>query len=161
MPQREAERGSAIIEFALAGIPLVFLLLVILEFCLAMWSYHTLASAVDAGAEFASTKGSDCAPSCAVSIGQVTQVILNAGVGLNPNQLKLTFSPGSVSCTAVNCLSNSTVWPPSGNNAVGTLISIQATYPAPLSIAPFWPGKLFPAIGSVNFSATSTQMIQF
>src|SRR5205823_10249951 len=81
------ERGTVMIEFLFAGVPLIFLLLIIFELCLAMWSYHTLATAVEDGAIYASTKGQDCTytgNTCRVSISTIVQDILSAGIGINP-----------------------------------------------------------------------------
>lgn len=166
--KRNSERGTAILEFPFAGIPLIFLVLVTFEICLAMWSYHTLASAVNAGAVYACTKGQDCSyggNNCQVEIEQIVQRILAAGTGLDASQLNLTFyssaSNTTISCApASNCLSNATQWPGGVPNM--DYIKIQATYPAPISIpALLWPGQSLSAIGAVQFSASSYQMIQF
>lgn len=164
-----AERGSALIEFALAGTPTIFLLLVIFEICLAMWSYHTLAAAINEGAIFASTKGLGCTytgNSCGVTISAIAQDILTAAPGLDSTRLDLTFhSPGSsdVTCEASDCLSNSKHWPPSTGYIPNlNYIQITGTYPAPVPISSlFWPGKSLAGIQTITFSASSSQVVQF
>lgn len=177
--ERNGECGASIIEFILVGIPLILLLTVVFEICLAMWSYHTLASAVEMGAKYAATKGQDCTyagNNCTVEIYQIVQSILASGIGIDSNRLDLTFysfaspsdtSPTVVTCNpASSCLSNSTQWPPEAPTYKGvpdlSYIDISAHYPAPIFIpALLWPGQSFSSIGTVQFSASSRQIIQF
>lgn len=168
---RPGERGSAIIEFAFAGVTVIILLLVIFEMCLAMWSYHTLALAVKTGAVYASTKGQDCYTgyNCGVSVSDIVNRVLQAGVGLDANRLNLTFhssDPKSTDITcdpASSCKSNDTSWPPSGGYVPNIdYIDISASYPAPMPIMSlFWPGQSLGGLGDVEFSASSRQVIQF
>ena len=181
----DRERGSAILEFLLAGIPLIFLQLVIVEVCLGLWSYHTLAAAIEDGALYASTKGQGCTysgNSCRVSISGIVQDILGAGVGIDPNQLNLTFHSSAsayysdIVCNpAQTCLSGTyttTFWPPArvssgppavyGNMPEISYFDITGTYPSPVPvISLFVPAQLLPSIGSLQFSATSRQVVQF
>lgn len=175
------ERGAATIEFALAGVPLILLLVIIFEICLAMWSYHSLATAVEDGAVYASTKGQGCTYSgntCRVSISTIVQDILSAGVGIDPSRLNLTFhssAPGTTDVTcnpASSCQTNSTLWPPglvsSGPPAVYgyipniSYIDVTGTYPSPLPvIGLYWAGQALAGGGTLQFSSTSRQIIQF
>ena len=178
-------RGVAILEFLLAGIPILVLLLIIFELCLALWSYHTLAAAVEDGALYASTKGQGCTytgNSCRVSISAIIQDILGAGVGIDPNRLNLTFHSSAsayyadIVCNpAQTCLSGrytTTLWPPArvssgppavyGDMPAISYIDITGTYPSPVPvISLFMPAQLLPAIGTLQFSATSRQVVQF
>jgi Flp pilus assembly protein TadG len=166
---RNRERGGATLEFPLAGIPLIMLLMITFEICLAMWSYHTLALAVKEGAIYASTKGQDCTytgNNCQVSVATVVQRVLTAGVGINPNQLSVTLCTSTSGCLAAcnpasNCLSNATLWPGSVPPNTGW-IEIDASYPAPMSIpALLWPGKSLASMGTIEFSASSRQVVQY
>jgi hypothetical protein len=47
--RKQRQRGSAMIEFTLVGIPMIFLLISIFEISRAMWNYHTLAFAIREG----------------------------------------------------------------------------------------------------------------
>jgi TadE-like protein len=179
------ERGTALIEFMFAGVPLIFLLLIIFELCLAMWSYHTLATAVEDGAVYASTKGQDCTytgNTCRVTISAIVQDILSAGIGINPNQLSLTFHSSAsafyadIICNpASSCLTGtnaSTYWPPAlvssgppavyGNTPAISYVDITGTCPAPVPIISlFWQARSLAGIGSLQFSAKSRQIVQF
>jgi len=160
-------RGSSTLEFTLVGIPLMFVLISTFEMARGMWNYHTIAYAVKEGTRYASVHGINCssAPNtCTVTIGQITQKIVDAGIGLPTNQLRLTFTSlsGSVTCFASACLSNATVWPSSPGDAVGSSIQIAATYPFTSAISMFWPGAgTGTNIGTVNFPASSREAVQF
>ena len=167
-------RGNALIEFTLVGIPLIFALISIFEISRGMWIYHTLAYAVTEGTRFASVHGDNCTSeagnSCSKTIADVAGVIQYAGVGLLPDQLSLTFVANAGTGNAVtlscpllkDCLTNATVWPPTGANLPGMDIQISASYPFTSAIAMFWPGAgqgaVFPTF---NLPATSEERIQF
>lgn len=169
--RRRGQRGDALIEFTLVGIPLIFVLISIFEISRGMWIYHTLAYAVTEGTRYAIVHGEDCslAPnSCATTVAGVASTIQYAGVGLLPDQLSLTFTStaGSVGpCLLKDCLTKAqyaTTWPPPNGNLRGTDVTISATYPFSSAIAMFWPGAgpgiVFP---TVTLPATSTERIQF
>src|SRR3954452_2851315 len=59
--RRTRQSGSAMVEFALIGIPVMFTLLITFELARAMWAYHTVAYAVKEGVRFAVVHGNDCA----------------------------------------------------------------------------------------------------
>ena len=161
-------RGSSTLEFTLVGIPLIFVLISTFEMARGMWNYHTIAYAVKEGTRYASVHGINCSSSpntCTVTIGQVTQKIVDAGIGLPTTQLRLTFTSlsGSVTCFASACLSNATVWPSSPGDAVGSSIQIDATYPFQSAISMFWPGAGAGVGGfaTVNLPASSREAVQF
>jgi len=167
-PLNAKERGGALVEFVLAGIPLVLMLTSMVQLSLAMWNYHTLSFAVGEGARYAATHGQGCTytgNSCSVTVANVAQQIAAAGVGLAPGRLNITLAStaGSITCNPLNsCYSNGAVWPPSGANTYGSAISVSGYYPAPPLLFIF-----LPSIGSVlNFSAvtlaaSSQQIIEF
>lgn len=166
--KRSRQKGSSLIEFTLVGIPLILLIITTIEMCLIMWSYHTLAFAVHEGVRYAATKGQGCTytgNTCSVSVGTIAQQIASAGTGLAPGQLNVTFtsSSGSISCNPLNsCYSNATIWPPSGANTAGSLISIGGTYPvnSPLMFL-YMPFTRSLKIQSFTLPATSQQIILF
>ena len=57
--QRNLEKGSSMVEFALVGIPLIFILISIFEISRGMWMYETVAHAVREGARYAAVHGQD------------------------------------------------------------------------------------------------------
>jgi Flp pilus assembly protein TadG len=46
MRKHQGGKGSAIVEFTLVAIPLIFIQISIVEICRGMWDYHSLAQAV-------------------------------------------------------------------------------------------------------------------
>src|SRR3954453_22649579 len=91
---RSGETGSAMVEFALIGIPVMFLLIITFEVSRAMWAYHTVAYAVKEGARFAVVHGNNCAAvpnNCTTTRAAVAQRIRNAALGLIPADLEIAF----------------------------------------------------------------------
>jgi Flp pilus assembly protein TadG len=167
MKRKSARQGSSMLEFILVGIPIIFVLISTFELARGMWNYHTLAYAVKEGTRYASVHGVNCATSpntCTVTIAQIAQKILDAGIGLPSTQLRLTFtySGGTTTCTANNCLTNNTVWPPAPGNVVGSDIQIAANLPFQSAISMFWPGAGGGTnFGTFNFPASSRDTVQF
>lgn len=166
---RRREQGTAVLEFALAGIPLLLMIISIFELCLAMWSYHTLAFAVREGARYAAIKGQGCSytgNSCGVTVGTIAQQIATAGAGLSPAVLNvtLTSAAGSISCNPLNsCYSNTTAWPPSSSsaNVAGSAITVSGTYAVNTSLVFLFIPTGSLKIGNLTLPASSQQLIQF
>lgn len=166
--KKRRQRGSAMIEFTLVGIPMIFVLISTFEISRAMWNYHTLAYAIREGTRYAVVHGSGCSSdplnTCQVTVGQVAQRIQNAGIGLDASQLNLTFtsSSDSITCTLTACLTNATVWPEAPLNTPGSTLTINGKLPFQSALALFWPGAKdgmnFP---TVYLTAGSSDIIQF
>jgi len=170
MSRRKAQRGSTIVEFSLAGIAAIFLLISTFNLAMGMWNYHTLAFAVHEGTRYVAVRGKGCTQpgnSCSVSVGTIAQKIASLGIGLPSNSVIVTLTTDSgvaTSCSPLNtCFSNTTIWPPSTNsdNKVGKSVTIAATYHFTSPILFFWPGNTPQTVGQVWFPASSTQMIMF
>ena len=120
--RKQRQCGSAMIEFTLVGIPMIFLLISIFETSRAMWNYHTLAFAIREGTRYAAVHGSGCSAdprnSCQATVAQVAQRIQDAGIGLEATQLDLTFtsSGNTIKCTLNACLTTATHWPEAPKN---------------------------------------------
>jgi len=164
---RRKRRGSAMVEFVLAGIPVIFILISIFELSRGMWTYHTMAYAVREGVRYAAVHGKGCASpnTCQVTIGQITTVIKAAGAGLPPSTTVVTFTPASgsaSSATMTSQMTSTTVWPPSAANAPGQNIKIKVTYPFRTFLAVFWTGAGgVNDSGVFNLGASSSAPIQF
>ncbi|HEV2198379.1 MAG TPA: TadE/TadG family type IV pilus assembly protein [Bryobacteraceae bacterium] len=179
--RRRARKGQSLIEFTFVGIPIIFVLISIFEISRGMWIYHTLAYSVKVGVRSAVVHGINCVPAatnnqdnCQVTMGQITQTIRNAAVGLDPAQTELTFIPGAggaastgpcqLDGTSAACTGN---WPfydsTGGTNqdAIGQPLTIQIRTPFHSAIAMFWPGAKTTQFGSFTLGATSTDYIQF
>lgn len=141
---RNRSWGNATIEFTLVGIPLVFVLISTIEMARGMWIYHTLAYAVKEGTRYAVARGQN--NPTATKLSDVCNAIAQAGTGLLPDDLKLSFTSRSGTSPvypANGC--PATQWPPGDNASVidnqpGQTISISGFYPFLSAIAMFWPG---------------------
>jgi len=148
------------LEAALAMLPLFFMLLGVAEVTRAMWLYSTVASAVKSGVRYSTVHGEQCTqinPNCANSVGDVAKRIQLAGLGLDQDQLELRFNANGVALTCPSlrsCLTNSTQWPPAGQNAQGTTITIQGVYP-------FRPVIMLTGANPIILSGKASETIQF
>jgi Flp pilus assembly protein TadG len=81
------ERGSGVVEFALVLPILAILTVAIMDFSLAMWSQHTLASAARDGARYATIRQA--------TDDEITQKVKDSAFGLTPSKMEvlLTFDP--------------------------------------------------------------------
>lgn len=186
---RKWQRGSATIEMALVGIPIIFTVISIFEMSRGMWIYHTLAYSVKAGVRLASVHGENCinnppgvTNNCPISIKEIANAIHLAAVGLDPATTLLTFRSATsapVTCymgsssasnvttilgTGVGCGSLTTPWPPGPptfENQVGKQIRIDIKTPFHSAIAMVFPGASPVSFAQVNLGATSEDIVQF
>ncbi len=170
MKRRNRESGSAVIEFTMAGIPLIFLLFSTIQLSIGVWSYFTIDHAVNVAVRYAAVHGATCAASgnsCTVTVGQVISQLTTAAVGVPQSKFNATLTTNSGAQTPCNpvstCASNNTQWPPSTNNdnAVGANITISATYNFPSAIGMFWFQQGMTNFGTIRFDAISTQQILY
>ena len=170
------------IEFTLVAIPLIFILISIFEISRGMWIYETVAYSVREGARLAAVHGSDCGTAqannvCAVTIGNIAQVISNqgAGIGLDSGTLNVTIKTGlpftnlgtaplyTTGPTLMkNLLSNGTVFSNQAGTTPGNDVEVSATYPFQSALVMFWPGaKQVQRFSVANFAASSRERIEF
>jgi Flp pilus assembly protein TadG len=158
------------LEFTLAGIPVIFLMTSTVQMGIGMWNYYSLARAVNQTARFASLRGSDCssgANSCGTTVGALTTMLATKALGVPRSSLNVTLVTDSgavTTCNPVtNCTANPTAWPPStqSDNARGKKVTITAQYAFQSGLVMFWPGVGGAQVGTVNFPASSTQLILF
>jgi Flp pilus assembly protein TadG len=104
-----AERGQAMVEFALVSIPLLLICFAVIQFGLTLHDYMALTHAADVGARTAS-----------VSRGQANGVVLaqNAAKASAPD----------LKSTNLNVTVTAQTW------SVGSQVTVQATYPYSISI---------------------------
>jgi Flp pilus assembly protein TadG len=164
----ERRRGNTIVEFTLVGIPLIFFLMGTFEMARGMWIYHTVAYAAKEGTRFAMVHGENCSTSpndCAISVGTVARRIGRSAVGLDPALMNVRFissSGATITCRLNNCVNDTTLWPPAGENKREMDIEIRATYPFQSVAAMFWPGSAdVSLLGTYNMPGTSREKIQF
>ena len=159
-----SRRGSAILEFTLVAVPLMFVIISAFWVGVGMWQYHTLAEAVNYTARAASVHGAGCAgQTCATTVGATAQTLASAAVGVSASQINatLTSSASTVTCNPLtSCYSNSAVWPSlSGNVPLTTQITIMATYQFSGAISIWAPGTTMPHFGAVTFAAQAMEPV--
>lgn len=170
MNRHSKTRGSSMLEFTLVGIPALFLLISIFEISRGMWAYHTLTTAVNVAARYASLHGQGCSATgytCGIAVEDVANKIAATAPGFSPNDLNVTLTSavsGTVTCRPLSsCQTNTTPWPPaaSGENAPGQEIVITGQYLFRSALAMVVPGSAPVSFSSVNLGASSRQVIQF
>jgi hypothetical protein len=145
MKRRNRRKGTAILEFAFTGAPLIFIWISSVQMALGMWHYHTLQYAVKATGSYLAQHGTDCGGTnnCLTTIQGLAAVMKNTAIGVPASSVYMTFKSvnssdhttalSTVSCLLTNsgtpssgCDQNTTQWLPSANNAVGSEFEIQA-----------------------------------
>ena len=153
-------KGQTLVEFALVCIPLIFILISIVELSRFMWSYHTLAFAVERGARYVVVHGQ----TSTTSVSAVTSIIRNAAPGLDPGQLTVALRAASATrnCAPLSaCDGVASQWPDSTSNSPGQSITVEAVYPFRSALSMFWPGVGAVRFGVVNMGAAATEEIRY
>jgi len=169
MFDRKRCRGTALIEFCLTGIPLIFIWISVEEVARGLWNYHSLQYAAKTAGAYAAVHGATCAVSpnaCTIAISNIGSVFQIAAVGLPPSQVVLTFTTASGATTTCNlggssnlCSNQTSTWPPSSNsdNQVGKNIEINAMYTFHSALAMIGMGTF----GSIYLPGDTQQIIQY
>lgn len=161
------QAGNSIVEFVLVGIPTIFIVLSVFEMARGMWEYHTLSEAIKHGARYCIVKGENCLQpgnSCSVTVGAIASRISGYAVGMPSNDLNVTLisNSGSIACNPIaSCFSNTTRWPPDGDNSTNMDIKILGSYSYVSMLAMFWPGQSSQRFGTFTFSTYTRQTINF
>jgi Flp pilus assembly protein TadG len=162
---RKTTSGNSVLEFTLSSIPLIFVIVSIVQMSLGMWNYHTLNETVKVTTRTAAVRGIDCASvACAMTVGEVAQMLTSKGIGLLSSSLNatLTDADGAINCNPVSsCTSSTTTWPRTGGNSTGQVISISATYPFNSPLSMFVPGKGGATFAPLTFYAISQQVVDY
>ena len=170
MRRNRSQRGNAMIEMTLVGIPLMFMLVCIFEISRAMWTYNTMAHAVKEGVRFAVVHGETCVSnppsitnSCSKTVADVANRIKYTGIGIDGTITTVLFTSdaGTITCLLNTCVSNATVWPPTGGNGVGHKIEIKISAPFRTAMAMFWPGSRPVSFAPFNLGASAGERIRF
>lgn len=166
-PGIRLRRGATLIEFTLLGIPGLFLCMSVLMTGIDMWQFFTLSYAAAETARFTSVHGATCESpnTCQITRAEVAAYFENQALALSPAStvLKMTDGSGTITCNPVtSCPSSSSYFPANTYNAVGSNISVTATYPISNPLFMFWPGAgsgVHP--GTYTLGAGSTQEILY
>jgi hypothetical protein len=169
-PRSNPRSGQALVEFAIVGIPAVFLSLTLFWLPVALWRYHTLAEVAQVTARYVTAHGYDCTQNgntCSITLGNIASYVESQAVGLSKSSLnvKLTAASGDTTCNPVSsCDSSSTVYPSgSSDGAQGADIIVTVTYAVTNPIYLYWPGAgtIAPSSTTYTFSGKSRQRITF
>jgi Flp pilus assembly protein TadG len=160
-------RGSALIEFTLVGIPVIFLTVSVLSISIDMWEFHELPHAVEMTARYAATHGQGCtqnSSTCGITVASMVTYFEGQNISLLPSLVNVTFTDGSGSthCSPLtNCASSSATFPSAGHNAPGQDVTVYATYTLKNPVAMFWPSNAQGVWQAFTVGATSRQRILF
>ncbi len=167
-PRRGGRRGSSILEFVLAGIPALFILISTVQMGLGMWQYHTLDSALQQAGRYVAVHGRGCTQNgntCQVTIGNIAQQIATYAVGMPPRLLTVTLTPpggAATRCSPLSsCLGNGTVWPPSPYNGPGMIFTVTGSFTWNPAIGMVWPGTRGSIFPNYVLGASTAQEIMF
>ena len=157
-------RGSALLEFSMTAIPLLFVIISLGWMAMGMWQYHTLAEAVNMTARIAAVHGAGCAgQTCATTVANMEALLASKAIGIPASSMNVTFtsSASTVTCNPLSsCNSNSATWPSlAGNVASTTDISITATYQFSSAIGMWTTGHGGVTFNPVTLAAKSTQAV--
>jgi Flp pilus assembly protein TadG len=129
----EAERGSAMVEFAIASTVALTLIFGIIDFGRALYTYHLVSNAARLGSRYAMVRGSACtAPGCPADASQIQTYVRSLSPGIEPSVLAVTTTWSS----AYGCVS-------AANHDQHCLVTVQVTYPFSF-IVPLMPNFTLP-----------------
>ena len=168
MARRKRQSGVAMVEFALAGVASIFLLICTFHLSMGMWNYHAIANAVHETTRYAAVKGINCSKpgqTCYATVGSVATKFKYYAIGIPADQVVLTLTSHSGATTPCSplssCLSDTTKWPPTANqdNYIGKNITVSAMYRFRSPLLFFWPGNGAVKFGEVWLPSSSTTKI--
>ncbi len=158
------------VEFAIAGIAGVTLLISTVQLGLVMWNYHTLAQAVHETNRYIASHGRSCTTggnNCAITVGDVANRLKSLAIGLPDSKLSMTLSAQSgatVTCNPLSSCENSTTqWPPVAHldNGPGNPTKLTAKINLTPAIVALWFGQGGTSINALTLPASSNIPIVF
>jgi Flp pilus assembly protein TadG len=164
--RNRSRSGQSLVEFALMGIPMVFVTISVIYVSLGMWQFFSLAYASDMTARFVSVHGAGCAQNgntCTITVGNVATFFATQAISLDTSRVtvKMTDGGGTTTCNPVStCTSTGTAFPNASHYSVGSDITITATYGIRSPLAMFWPPDIDWA-HDYTVGAQSRQRIMF
>jgi hypothetical protein len=163
-----SRKGNTAVEFVLAGIPMIMVIISIVEVSRGMWIYDTLVHSVDSVTRHLVVRGYDCVTyvsNCALTVGGYSKDLASAANGLDSTQMNVTFTSSSgttITCNPLSsCFSNATAWPPAADNGRNKDVWVSATFPFSSALTMFAFGSRPVQFGTFTLSAKTHQQIQF
>jgi hypothetical protein len=170
MERRRRTQGSAMVEFTIAGLAAVGLIISIVQVGLAMWNYHTLAYAVHETNRYIASHGRGCTGggnNCAITVANIATKLKSNALGIPSDRMSMTLTSQSGvvhTCDPVSsCANDTTQWPPVPHldNNAGSFTKITAKTTLHVAILTMWFGSRSQAQSSLTFPATSNIPIVF
>ena len=165
--RKKLQRGIALIEFTIVGIPVIFLTTSIIDMSLESWNFHSMVYAIEVADRYACAHGKTCSKggnTCTIKVQDVASMISHQALGLDPSSMNviLTTNSATTNCFPLNaCFSNTTQFPSTTDNNVGLDIKISATYTMHNPVSMLWFGSAGTSIGSFTVGATTRQNIVY
>jgi len=159
------QRGSALVEFAIVVTVLLTVMLGVIDFSRAIYTYHWVAEAAREATRYASVRGSACntwgsaCPAVATDVTSYVQTIVSSGIYVSST---VTGSPSS---TTAGALGVTTTWPGTGGsggtcrtgtqpvNYPGCVVTVRVQYTYGFSL------PYLSSLSKMNFSSTSQVVI--
>jgi len=157
MIRHRRQRGSAMLEFVLCGIPMIFIWIGIIQMAIGMWHYVVMVHAVKTAGNYIAHHGSFYIASgnSAKRIQDVANVLSSAAIGVPASKISMTWTAtpevGSTTtrtCILSACKTEATTWPPTAASFPGSVVTVKADFVYKSALAMFVPGK-----GAVKFKA--------
>jgi len=169
MSSRRRQHGSAMVEFVIAGIAGVALVVSTVQLGLAMWNYHTLAQAVHETNRYIASHGRNCTVggnSCSITVGNIATKLKSLAVGIPDSSINMTLTSTSQTHSyspISSYLSDTTQWPPADNfdNSPGNYTTISAKISVNSVLVMLWYGMQGQRTSSVAMTSTSSVPIVF
>jgi Flp pilus assembly protein TadG len=164
--RKHNQGGQSLIEFALLGIPMMFMSISVVAISIDMWEYHNLAYATEMTARYITVHGASCSQNgntCTIQVKDVAAFFAAQAMALNPGSVNVSLTDGSgtTTCNPVNtCNSTTTQFPSTSYNNVGQDVTVQATYVLKNPLPIYWPPRT-DAAHDYTVGATSRQWIVF
>lgn len=146
-----AQRGSNMVEFAIASLAFLMLLFGIIEFGRALYLYHTISNAARVGSRWAEVRGSGCASPidhCNANSADIQTYIASVTPLIDPASLQVSASWSTSVDPNIDCSTGT----PYGNNSPGHFVCVTVAYRFDWPI-PFMNGS------PLTLSSTSKEVI--
>ena len=166
MRRRRLSRGSTVLEFALAGIPMMLAFVAIAEIGLVTWTYESLGYASKEVGRYVAVHGTHCSGSnnCTLTVANIATAAASNAIGLGSSQLEMTLTSPSVTytCNPVSsCSSNTNQFPPTADSTVGTAFQVRLQYKVNPALTMVWAGAPSGSYGAYTLGAYSKQRVLF
>ena len=161
------ERGASMVEFVIAGIAGITLMISTIQMGMAMWNYHTLAEAIHETNRYAASHGRGCNSSgCNITVADIVAKLRAVAVGIPASNINLTLTSTTQSRTCnpiTSCTSDTTQWPPNDNfdNGAGNYTTMTGKVVVKSVLINLWYGISGQRRDSIAMTSTSSVPIVF